>query len=199
MNICILMGSMRKDGNTETLIKPFIKELKSNNVNVEYIWLYNKYLEPCKSCFACQNVEGKTGCSINDEMNDIYDSILKADCIVFATPIYSWFCTVPMKIVIDRLFCMNKFYGNTKTKYSLLKDKYFAIISTCGYEIEKGADLFEESIKRLANHSNLNYIGMLAKRDVNGVAYFETNDVIRSANEFALNIIKICKLDNIEG
>lgn len=66
MNICILMGSMRKGGNTETLIKPFIEKLKSNNVNVEYIWLYNKYLEQCRSCFGCQNVERKTGCYIND-------------------------------------------------------------------------------------------------------------------------------------
>lgn len=193
MNICILMGSMRKDGNTKTLLRPFIEELKDKKVTVQYIWLYDKYIEPCRSCFACQNIEGKTGCSINDEMNDIYGPILESDCIVFATPIYSWFCTAPMKAVIDRLFCMNKFYGNTKTQYGLWQGKYCAVISTCGYDIENGADLFEEAIKRLAKHSYLNYIGMLAVRDINGVEDFQTNDVINNAKEFALSILNTCK------
>jgi multimeric flavodoxin WrbA len=169
------------------------EKLKDNNVTVQYIWLSDKHIEPCRSCFVCQSIECKTGCSINDEMNDIYDTILEADCIVFATPIYSWFCTAPMKVAIDRLFCMNKFYGNTKTKYGLWQDKYCAVISTCGYEIENGADLFEESIKRLAKHSHLNYIGMLAVRDINGVTDFQTNDVINNAKEFALSILKTCK------
>lgn len=193
MNICILMGSMRKDGNTKTLLSPFIEELKDNKVTVQYIWLHDKYIESCRSCFACQNIEGKTGCSINDEMNDIYSAILESDCIVFATPIYSWFCTAPMKVVIDRLFCMNKFYGNTKTQYSLWQGKYCAVISTCGYDVENGSDLFEEAIKRLAKHSYLNYIDMLAVRDINGVEDFETNDVIKNAKEFAKSILNNCK------
>ena len=193
MNICILMGSMRKDGNTKTLLRPFIEELKDKKVTIQYIWLYDKYIEPCRSCFTCQNIEGKAGCSIDDEMDDIYGAILESDCIVFATPIYSWFCTAPMKAVIDRLFCMNKFYGNTKTQYGLWQGKYCAVVSTCGYDIENGADLFEEAIKRLAKHSSLKYIGMLAVRDINGVEDFQRNDVINNAEEFALNIFNTCK------
>lgn len=193
MNICVLMGSMRKDGNTETLLYPFIEELKDRKVTVQYIWLCDKRIEPCRSCFACQNKEDITGCTINDDMNDIYSAILKADCIVFATPIYTWFCTAPMKGVIDRLFCMNKFYGRTKTQHGLWQDKYCAVITTCGYEIEAGADLFEDAIKRLAKHSHLRYIGMLAVRDINGVIDFRTNDVINNAKEFALSILDTCK------
>ncbi|WP_434293644.1 hypothetical protein [Clostridium botulinum] len=53
--------------------------------------------------------------------------------------------------------------------------------------------MFEEAIKRLAKHSHLNYIGMLAIRDINGVADFQTNDAINNAKEFALSILKTCK------
>jgi putative NADPH-quinone reductase len=166
MNICILMGSMKKNGNTATLVQPFIEQLRGKEVHVEYIWLYDKNIAPCKSCFVCQNTEGEPGCSIKDDMEQIYKSILDADCIVFATPIYSWFCTAPMKTVMDRLFTMNKFYGNTKTRY----------------------DLFEEAIKRLAKHSHLNYIGMLAVRDIDGISNFQTEKVIDQAKEFAENI-----------
>jgi hypothetical protein len=50
-----------------------------------------------------------------------------------------------------------------------MENKKCAIIATCGYEIESGADLFEEAIKRLSIHSNLHYIGMLGLRDINGI------------------------------
>lgn len=126
-------------------------------------------------------------------MDDVYKPILDADCIVFATPIYSWFCTAPMKVVMDRLFCMNKFYGNTTTHYGLLEDKKCAIITTCGYEIEKGADLFEESLKRFSKHSHLNYLRILAVRDINGISDFETEEVIHKAKEFALSIYNAYK------
>lgn len=193
INICILMGSMKKNGNTATLLKPFIEQLKLKGVNVQYIWLCEKHIESCRSCFVCQSTEYKPGCSIEDEMDQVYKTILEANCIVFATPIYSWFCTAPMKAVMDRLFCMNKFYGNTKTHYGLWEDKKCAVIATCGYEIENGVDLFEEAIKRLAKHSHLNYIGMLAVRDIDGITNFKTEEVIDQAKEFALNIYNACK------
>lgn len=83
MNICVLMGSMRKNGNTEMLIRPFVDQLKSQDVEVQYIWLCDKHIEPCKSCFVCQDIDDKPGCSIKDEMEQIYKSILEANCIVF--------------------------------------------------------------------------------------------------------------------
>ena len=187
------MGSMRKNGNTETLVRPFVEQLKSQDVEVQYIWLYDKHIEPCKACFVCQNIDGKPGCSIKDDMVGIYKSVLEADCIVFATPIYSWFCTAPMKAVMDRLFCMNKFYGNTKEHYGLWENKKYAIITTCGNEIESGADLLEEALKRLAMHSHLDYIGMLAVRDVDGIADFQTEEVVGNAKKFALKIYNECK------
>lgn len=191
MKVSILMGSMNKNGNTATLLKPFIEQLKILGVNYEYLWLKDYKFETCKSCFKCQNVEKSPGCSINDEMNEIYKSILASDCVLLASPIYTWFCTVPMKLVLDRLFCMNKYYGNTENYYSLMEGKKIAITTTCGYEIEKGADLFEEAVKRLAEHSHVDYIGMLAVRDLNGVSDFETNDVINLSKEFAEKIYEV--------
>ncbi|QDR81037.1 NADPH-dependent FMN reductase [Sporomusa termitida] len=188
MSICILMGSMRKNGNTEALLRPFIEQLKFEGIDVQYIWLCDKHMEPCRSCFACQGIEGRPGCPIDDEMEQIYKAILEADCIVFATPIYSWFCTAPMKIVMDRLFSMNKYYGNTKRHYSLWEGKKCAIIATCGYEIKNGADLFEAGVKRLVEHSHLHYLGMLAVRDINGITDFETEEVIDKAKKFALDV-----------
>lgn len=42
--------------------------------------------------------------------------------------------------------------------------KKLALITTCGYRPEQGADLWETGIKRYCKHSGLEYMGMLAER-----------------------------------
>ena len=46
------------------------------------------------------------------------------------------------------------------------KGKKMALISTCGYPVEKGADLWEEGMKRYAKHSRLQYVGMASGASV---------------------------------
>lgn len=99
-------------------------------------------------------------------MQLIFDSVLDADRIVLTTPIYCWFCTAPMKAALDRLmYGMNKYYGEEKGP-SIWVGKHVSIVTTCGYKPEKGADVFEEGIKRYCKHSSLIYDGMYAKRDL---------------------------------
>lgn len=56
-----------------------------------------------------------------------------------------------------------------KRHYGLCKNKKYEIITTFGYKIESGADLFEEALKCTIIHSNHHYIGMLGVRDSNGI------------------------------
>jgi len=190
MKVCILVGSMKKNGNTAELIKPLKEHFDAIGTDCEYVWLSDYKLEPCKSCFVCQNVENVPGCSIKDEMDHIFEVMLNSDCIIFASPIYTWFCTVPMKLVLDRMFSMNKFYGSTKNNYSLMNGKKYAIVSTCGNEIETGADLFEKAIIRLAEHSGIDYIRMYAVQDKNGVSDFKTDEVVNLTQVFAKDIFE---------
>jgi len=108
--------------------------------------------------------------------------------MVLATPIYSWYCTPPMKAALDRLvYGMNKFYGKEKGT-SIWEGKNCVIITTCGYTPAKGADLFEEGIKRYCKHSRLNYIGMLAERDLGYDKVFIDKEKIRCAAAFAQEV-----------
>jgi len=47
MKFCILIGSPRTNGNTVSLIKPFVNELKLLNTEIELITLYDKNIKPC--------------------------------------------------------------------------------------------------------------------------------------------------------
>jgi len=96
MRICILFGSLRNNSNTALLLQPFISELKRFGADVDYITLKDKHIEPCTGCWTCQNIFEEPGCPKNDDMNLIYEAVLKSDCIIFASPIYSWHYTPPI-------------------------------------------------------------------------------------------------------
>jgi len=182
---CILMASPRNNGNTNALLKPFESELTSCGTECITVKLYEKELKPCIACRACQKTWSEFGCSRKDDMQEIFDLLLSSDLIVLATPIYSWYCTPPMKTVLDRMvYGMNKFYGSSKGP-SLWKGKHVAIITTCGYRPEKGADLFEEGIKRYCRHSSLNYMGMLAERHLGYDTIFMDSEKEARSRSFA--------------
>jgi len=187
MRVCVLMGSPRLNGNTAELLKPFINELHASGAETVYITLSDKHISTCKACYLCQQVSNVYGCCQQDDMQEIVAQIIKSDCIVFATPIYTWFCPAEMKAVLDRFYGMNKFYG--KGSGSLWEGKKVAIIATHGTEREYGTAPFETGIKRLCELSKLNYIGMYSVRDEDDLSSFKTKEAIQGAKDFAKKIL----------
>lgn len=209
---CILTASPRKNSNTLSLVYPFVKELEAQEFSCRIVDLYDKDLKPCIACLGCQTMLNGFGCSQKDDMDEIFTSILACDLIILASPIYSWYCTPPMKIVLDRLvYGMNKYYGSSlddvnagngtlkatpskpNAKTSLWEGKYVALITTCGYPPEKGSDLFEEGMKRYCRHSKLTYIGMLAEQHIGYGTVFMDDEKERHAKKFAQNVALACR------
>ncbi len=184
MKYCILMGSPRETGNTASLLKPFIEELEAHGSEYDLISLYDKNISPCIACRVCQADWTKFGCRFVDDAQEIFDKILESDIVVLATPIYSWYCTPPMKSLLDRLvYGMNKFYGDEKGP-ALWEGRKLALVTTCGYRPEKGSDLFEAGMERYCKHSQLIYAGMLAERDQGYGHAFMTDEKEGRARKF---------------
>lgn len=186
MNVLILMGSPRLRGNTAELCKPFMEELKALGNQVRYVTLADKKINPCRGCYACQDVAGAYGCCQNDEMP--VDDILWADLIVLATPIYAWYCAGPMKNVLDRHYGFNKFYGSAEG--SLWAGKKVAILATHGYDGAYATDPFELGVQRLCKHSGLNYLGLYSVRDEDNLASFQNPEAVSGAKEFARKVME---------
>ena len=105
--------------------------------------------------------------------------------ILLASPIYAWYCTAPLKAALDRMvYALNKYYGDEKGP-SIWKGRKVAIITTCGYKPEKGADLWEEGMKRYCRHSGLEYAGMLAERHLGYDTVFMDEEKTQHARNFA--------------
>ena len=197
-NVCILKGSPRKNGNTNALVKTFTEELLKAGASVLTFDLYDMNLAGCTACRTCQKDWKNFGCPQNDHMQQIFDAIMASDLIVLATPIYSWYCTPPMKAVLDRMvYGMNKFYGDSVGP-ALWAGKEVAIIATCGYRPDRGADLFEEGIRRYCKHSHLKYRGMLAERHLGYGTVFMDDSKAQRAIEFAKFLIFLAVRENEE-
>ena len=185
MKLSVLMGSPRKQGNTHALLEPFLEEWAGLGHQAEVFWLYDMEIHGCVACRSCQRDWTVFGCAFHDDMQQIFDSVLSAEGVLLACPIYCWFCTAPMKAALDRLmYGMNKFYGEEKGP-SLWAGKHLAILTTCGYRPERGADLFEEGMRRYCKHSSLIYDGMHAERDLGYKTTFLDPGKVERARAFA--------------
>ena len=189
MKALLFMGSPRKEGNTAALLRPFRQELEAAGLETETIWLYSEDIRPCTACRRCQEDRTVFGCPQKDGVQEIFGKILESGLLVPATPIYSWYCTPPMKALLDRLvYGMNKFYGGEKGP-SLWAGKALALLVTCGYPPERGADLFEEGMRRYCRHSGLRYLGSHVERHLSYGTVFMDGEKEKRTRAFARRLL----------
>ena len=187
MNVLIIMGSPRLNGNTAELCKPFREELQASGAQVRYLTLADKKINPCRGCYVCQDIPDVYGCPQQDDMHAIVADIQWADVIVLATPIYAWYCPSAMKAVLDRHYGMNKFYGSASG--SLWAGKQVAILATHGYEGAYATDPFALGVQRLCAHSGLTYLGLYSVQDTDNLASFRTEEAVAGARAFARKVL----------
>lgn len=189
MRVTVIFGSPRKKGNTASILAPFMDELRKNRAEIDYFDVYEKNISGCKACLGCQRDKTKVSCVIEDGMQPILKSMEAADMIVYAAPVYIWSAPAPVKAVIDRsVYASCKYYGDDPHGSALFKRKKLALITTCGYPVEKGADLFEDQMKRYCKHCGLTYAGMLAERQRNLKETFMDEAKEMRAREFAKSL-----------
>ena len=185
MKYTILMGSPKRDGNTAALLEYFMDENAEMGIEQDVVWLYDRDIKPCLGCKACQDQTDCLGCVQNDDFQAIFDSIQSSDVLVLATPIHSWYCTPPMKAVMDRLIYAGcKYYGKEKQQSAYFM-KQVATITTCGYKPNKGADLWEEGLRRWCDHAEMDYLGMFCRRDMGNKDDFTSHQVEFDMRDFA--------------
>jgi multimeric flavodoxin WrbA len=97
--VLILSSSPRKKGNSNALCDRFMEGAVEAKHKVEKVVLAEKKINYCTGCYACR---GNGKCTQKDDMAQILDSMIAADVIVMATPVYFYTMCAQMKAVIDR-------------------------------------------------------------------------------------------------
>lgn len=99
--ILVLSGSVRRDGNTDLLVKAFADGVTEGN-QVEVISVADVKVNPCIGCNACFETEGNA-CVQKDDMTMIYQKLKEADTLIIASPVYFYGISAQLKAIVDRL------------------------------------------------------------------------------------------------
>ncbi|HVP12036.1 MAG TPA: flavodoxin family protein [Phycisphaerae bacterium] len=161
VKILALQGSPRPNGNTHAVLEIVLAAARKAGARTETVQLSHlKNISGCLECFACQKEKDKPGCVVKDAMQSVIDKAMKADVVVWATPVFCWSPAWPLKIAMDRFFCTFKFSKDGKLK-SLLQGHKMAAVITAGGDENDGADLITETCRRIARFSRARWLGAL--------------------------------------
>lgn len=104
-----------EDSNSEFLLQVALDKLKSEGVKTEMIALRNYDIKYCKACYSTTNNQCHFPCScyqrdtpIADDMSNLlYDKIIDADIIIFATPVNNFKISTLMATFLDRCISLD--------------------------------------------------------------------------------------------
>jgi multimeric flavodoxin WrbA len=103
MKVLGIVGSPRKNGNTEILMNEVLKVAHNAGCETEIFLMSEKKVAPCDACGTCF----ETGsCVIQDDMQELYAMMESAQAIIFGSPVYFGTVSAQMKAVMDRMFAL---------------------------------------------------------------------------------------------
>ncbi len=94
-----VVGSPRKNGNTEILTEHTLKAIAEEGLDTELIRLGGLDIRPCNACMVCREEER---CPIDDDLFPLYLKIKEADAVILATPVYFGSATALLKAFMER-------------------------------------------------------------------------------------------------
>ena len=158
MKIITILGSPKTKGNTAKVLSMFEDNVGGTH-EIERIHIARYKVGGCLGCYKCKEIKDEPGCAQKDDALTIFEKMIQADAIVYATPLYCWSFTSQMKPLIDRHFCLVSDAG-TPEHVSLISGKPAALLVTCAGPDAGNCD----AIKRIfAGFTN--YLKLAAKGD----------------------------------
>ncbi len=102
MKVLGIMGSSRRDGNTNDLLEVALKAAAEAGAEVEKIVLADYRINHIADCKVCRQ-QGK--CVNEDDLPLVIQKLLDADVHIWASPVYWYTVSGLVKVLLDRFFC----------------------------------------------------------------------------------------------
>lgn len=148
MKVLTIHGSERKNGNTARALGWAEEEMIRQGHIVESVSLRLKNIKGCLACGKCKEDAGNIGCVQKDDVIGILEKMVQAELVLFASPLYFWGLTGPLKTLLDRTYSL---YVNLHQPdhSSLVEGQRQALLVTGGGTYEDNADLVFTAFDRL--------------------------------------------------
>lgn len=162
-----IMGSPRKQSNTDILLDSALEGAKEAGAEVEKVLVSKLKISPCLEIYACRK-DGN--CAIKDDMQMLYEKLLEADHIIFASPIFFYSITSQAKALVDRcqaLWVRRHVLGVGKEDKRERKGAFISVGATRGKKLFDGAVL---TVKYFFDAIGVEYCGELLLRGIDNKA-----------------------------
>lgn len=176
MNIFVITGSPRNDGNSNVLVENFIKGANEAGHSVTR---FDSAFKKVHTCIACDKCKPSSKCVFKDDFENIKNKIVEADMVVFASPIYYYAVSAQMKTTIDRFYSIDeKLHTNKKAVVILTYAD--SSLKTAEYVLGNFKGIFE--FLGWTNVENIIAPNLWSTGDVNN------SDFIQKAYEFGKSL-----------
>ena len=175
--IVVLVGSMRKGGNTDLLAQAFTEGASKNN-DVELVSVADYKVNPCIGCNSCFTRKDNS-CFQNDDMSVIYEKLRTADIVVIASPVYFYGISAQLKAIVDRI------HTPMRNEFHIKK---LALLLVGAASLPNLFDSIKLQYQLVLDFFQLENIGMVLVRGVKEKGDIEGNEALNKAFEMGLSI-----------
>ncbi len=172
MKILAIVGSPRKNGNTDTIINSIMNGVVECGAEVEKIYLTDLKF---KGCIACEGCAKTMKCVIKDDMQQVYEKMEGADGLILGSPTYFYNVTGLMKSYIDRLYCYNIFDESDRSVWLNPNEvngmKYAVTVAVCEQETIDNMGFASESMSM-----TLQAVGWRSVANIKALHLFEKHE-----------------------
>lgn len=107
MNILVLNGSPRQNGNTAAMVGAYAEGAAEAGHAVHVVDVCKKKISACLACEYC-HTKGNGKCIQQDDMQEVYPLLEEAEMIVLASPIYYHSFSGQLQCAINRIYALDK-------------------------------------------------------------------------------------------
>jgi len=167
MKVLGIMGSPRRQSNTEILLDRALEGAREAGAEVEKVLVSKLEISPCLEIYACRK-DGN--CAIKDDMQLLYKKLLEADHVILASPMFFYGVTSQVKAIIDRcqaLWVRRHVLGMGKEDKRERRGLFISVGATRGTKLFDGSLL---TVKYFFDAIGVRYSGDLLVRGIDNKA-----------------------------
>ena len=107
MNVLILQGSPRANGNTAWMAEEYRKAAEAAGHKATLVDVAHRKIAGCLACEHCHG-KGNGSCVQKDDMQALYPLLAEAEALVLASPIYYFTMSAQIQAPIQRIYSVAK-------------------------------------------------------------------------------------------
>ncbi len=129
MNVLMLNGSPRRDGNISRMLDTMQEEAENRGMQVTLLRVSALQVQPCRGCMSCR---GSGACILpEDGAQYVLDRIRACDVLIIGAPCYWGNMPGQLKVLFDRMVYGMMGESSKGIPVPLHKGKRAVLVSTC--------------------------------------------------------------------